>query len=122
MKKELPLLDRIYADPCYTDVCRLIGYKGCVYRQLWDVLKPAIDTYGQRRVESATAHLLTYERQFAVNPPPLAPVTLRSDVREYCWMLLGPPPEKEDAFYRHPDGTPRERPAKEEPKPAEPQP
>src|SRR5258708_7130702 len=93
MSKETPLLDRIYQDPCYTEVCRLIHYRGCVYRDLWTVLKPAIDKYGQRRVETAQAHLCTFEGQFRVNLPPLAPVTLRADVRNFCWMLLGPPPE-----------------------------
>src|SRR5207248_92687 len=41
------------------------------------------------------------------NPPRYE---LRGDVRDLCWQLLGPPPEKEDAFWCHPDGTPMERP------------
>jgi hypothetical protein len=47
------------------------------------------------------------------NPPPLAQVKFRESVRPLMWQLLGPAPEQEDAFYRHPDGTPRERPKKE---------
>lgn len=109
MGKELSLLDRIYFDPVYTDVCRLIGYKGCAYRELWDRLKPATTKYGQQKVETATAHLLTYDGQFTCNPPPLAQVKLCEQVRGYCWQLLGPPPEKEDAFWRNPDGTPMDR-------------
>jgi len=59
--------------------------------------------------------VLTYEGQYAVNPKPLAKVQLNYDVRNLCWQLLGPPPEKEDSFYRHFDGTPMERPKKFEP-------
>jgi hypothetical protein len=45
------------------------------------------------------------------------PVTigLRPEARKHRFQLLGPAPEQEDAFYRHPDGTPRERPPKKPP-------
>jgi hypothetical protein len=72
---------------------RLIGYQGCLYRELWENQKPAIEQFGQRRVETATAHLLTYDGQFSVNPKPLGDVKLRSEVRTLYWQLLGFPPE-----------------------------
>lgn len=99
MKTAMPLWQRLYQDEVYTEVCRLIGYLGCQYRDLWQKLKPAIGKHGQQKVESATAHLLTYDKQFTVNPPPLAHVELRANVRRLCIQLLGPPPEMWDEFY-----------------------
>jgi hypothetical protein len=60
-------------------------------------------------------HLLTYEGQMRCNPPPSAHVAFRTQVRRLAFQLLGPPPEQEDAFWRHPDGTPMERPRRENP-------
>src|SRR5262249_4607005 len=97
---------KIYFDAVYTDLCRLVGYAGCLYRELWDRLRPAVDKHGQRAVESATAHLLTWEGQFTCSPKPLVQVQLRESVRRLARPLLGPPPEEWDEFYRHPDGTP----------------
>jgi hypothetical protein len=39
-------------------------------------------------------------------------VRLRPKVRKPCFGLLGPAPEDEDWFYRHPDETPKPRPAR----------
>lgn len=60
------------------------------------------------KVESAIYHLVTYEGQMTVNPKPLAEVRLRDDARKACWQLLGPPPEKKEAFNTNPDGSPRQ--------------
>jgi hypothetical protein len=76
------------------------------------------------KVESAIYHLCTFEGQMRCNPPPLARVMFREEVRPLMWQLLGPAPEQEDAFWRHPDGTPAERPKKdtvEEEKQSEPE-
>jgi hypothetical protein len=35
---------------------------------------------------------------------------LRGDLRDLCRQLFVPPPQKEDAFCHHPDGTPMVRP------------
>jgi hypothetical protein len=35
---------------------------------------------------------------------------LRDDVKDLCWQLLDPLPEKEDAYWGHLDCTPMERP------------
>ena len=112
--KQLPLWHRLYNGPVFTEVARSVGYEGCLYRELWDRLKPVVERFGQQRVESATLHLLFYEGQMTVNPKPLAKVQLRSDVRSLCWQLLGPPPEMLDSFYRYGDGTPMEHPQQRE--------
>jgi hypothetical protein len=66
--------------------------------------------FDKGKVESAVYHLTSFEGQMTYNPPPLAKVMFREGVRPLLWMLVGPPPEKKDAFWRHPDGTPIERP------------
>jgi len=93
MKHEKPLSERMYGDEVYTEIVRIIRYEGCLYRDLWTKLKPLADRFGQARVETATAHLLTYDRQFTVNPPPLAQVMLRAEARKLACGLLGLPPE-----------------------------
>jgi hypothetical protein len=117
MKHEKPLWQRLYFDPVYYETVRAVGYLGCLYRDLWERLKPVTEQFGQRAVESATAHLLTYEGQFTCNPKPLAQVMLRTEVRNMSWQLLGPPPEKWDEFYEHTANRPPNPYAKaEEPK------
>lgn len=106
MKKELPVLDRIYQDPCYQAVCRAVGYFGILYRELTQKVEEFAKDHGKSRVESATWHLLSFEGQNRVNQSPLSKVDLRSDVRRFCFQLLGPPPETWDQHYRYPDGTP----------------
>ncbi len=43
--KEQPLWWRMFADPLHIDVVHLIGYLGCLYRDSWEKLKPAIGIY-----------------------------------------------------------------------------
>ncbi len=95
MSKQRPLEERLYFDPCYVAIVRAIRYEGCLGRELQDKLKPVIDAFGERRVESATWQLLTCDGQGIPGdkPPPLAKVQLRANVRKLAWGLLGPPPE-----------------------------
>lgn len=92
-RKERPLSHRLYFDPVYTEVARIIGYAGCVYRDLEDKLQPLYERFDKQRVQSATYYLVTFEGQMTCNPPPLAPVQLRAEARALCRQLLGLPPE-----------------------------
>jgi hypothetical protein len=92
MHKEMPLSERIYFDACYADIVRTVGYAGMTYRD-WNVnLQEMIQRYG-RRAESAAYHLVTFEGQMRTNPPPLAKVELRAEVRRFASQLLGLWPE-----------------------------
>jgi hypothetical protein len=104
--KEIPLLDRIYKDPLYQEICRFVGYFGTTVRELQKKLELLGEAYGKTRAEAAIYHLVRLEGNNTVNPKPLAKVGLRSDVRRYCFMLLGPTPETWDSHFRNPDGTP----------------
>ena len=106
MKRDLPLLDRLYQEPLLQEICRFVGYFGTTFRELQRKLELLGEAYGKRRAESASWHLCSFEGQNTVKPAPLAKVELRSDVRRYCFQLLGPPPEQWDQFYRNADGTP----------------
>jgi hypothetical protein len=116
----MKLLDKLYANPVYAAAARIIGYGGCSPFEFWDAAK-LLPIYNQPRFMTAVYDLTRTDRREA-SP---SRYELNGPAREACWMLLGPPPEKEDQFWRHPDGTPRERPKKEEPReeaPAEPKP
>ena len=111
MHKEPPLWQRLYTDAAYRELVRRVGYRGCTWRELAALIEELGKTYGKQKVESASYRCFTFEGQMTCNPAPLAHVSLRADVRTLCWQLLGPPPEKLDAFYTNPDGTPMQRPA-----------
>lgn len=93
MSKPLPLSHRIYFEPVFTEVCRVVGYAGITYRKLAEQIEELAKRFGKEKVQSAVVHLATYEGQFSVNPKPLAHVQLREEARKACWQLLGPPPE-----------------------------
>jgi hypothetical protein len=97
--KEHPLWHKLYFWPEYTAVARAVGYLGCTYRDLAQIIEDLAKKFPKVKVESATYHLLTFEGQMTCNPPPLAKVELRAEARKLCWQLLGPPPEKWDEFY-----------------------
>jgi hypothetical protein len=125
MFKEKPLHERMYGEPLYAELVRLLGYAGCTYRDLLRQLEPLYQRYDKRKVDAAVVHLFTYDKQFSVNPPPLADVKLRSEARKLAWGLLGPPPEHEwHAAYKNGDRIPlpweKAEPKAEEPKPEEP--
>src|SRR5437867_4501924 len=101
MSKELSLLTRLYFWPHFTEVARVVGYAGVSGVELEARLRPLVERFGRNKVEIALYALTTYMLHRKEEP-----VQLRADVREWCWQLLGPPPEQADAFYRHPDGTP----------------
>src|SRR5687768_9470999 len=106
MNKEQPLWHRMYFREEYVAVCKLVGYAGLTYRDLQEKLEPLFRQLGKARVESAVYHLCTFEGQMTVNVKPLTHVSLRREVRELAWQMLGPPPETWDRYYTNPDGTP----------------
>jgi hypothetical protein len=93
MHREKPLVERMYGDPCYTELVRLIGYQGCRFRELEGKLRPLVERFGEQRVEVASFHVLTYEGQVMRDAKPEAEVKLRGEARKLAWGLLGPPPE-----------------------------
>lgn len=108
MEKEKPLWHRIYCSPVYTDIARIVNYSGITYRDLMDKLDPLRQQFGGQSVDSAVFHLATYEGDTTCNVKPLAHVRLRDEARRLCWQLLGPPPEKLEAFNATVGGAARE--------------
>jgi hypothetical protein len=93
MHREKPLAERMYGDPCYTELVRVIGYQGCRFGELEGKLRPLVERFGEQRVEVASYHVLTYEGQVMRDARPGADVKLRGEARKLAWGLLGPPPE-----------------------------
>jgi hypothetical protein len=103
-------LDKLYTNPVYTAAARIIGYHGCSPFEFWDAAK-RLPCYDQSRFQTAMLDLTRADRREA-SPPRYE---LTGPARDACWMLLGPPPEKADQFWRHPDGTPMDRSNTEKP-------
>jgi hypothetical protein len=106
MEKELPIWDKIYFLPHFTEVARIIGYAGLTYRSLMKKVEPLREKFGGEAINTAINQLASFEGKYTSEVNPLAHVCLREQVRHLVFMLLGPPPEKEAEFYRHADGTP----------------
>ena len=117
MAKEMSLLEKLYFREEYWQAARIIGYAGIEPFGFWDAAKK-LACYNQAKFQRAMYDLTRYDRREA--SPPRYEFT--APVRKYVFMLLGPAPEDEDWYYRHPDGTPMERPTKKPEKPAEPEP
>src|SRR4051794_41096580 len=109
MRKEMSLLEKLYFREEYWQAARIIGYGGCSPFEFWDAAK-LLPNYHQGKFQTAMYDLTRADKREASPPCYEFP----APVRGYVWMLLGPPPETEDQFWRHPDGTPMDRPKKEE--------
>jgi hypothetical protein len=105
------LWQKLYFAEVYAETARIIGYAGTEPLAFWEAARGLADKHGKQKVLNAVYDLTRADRREA-SPPRYE---LNGPAREWCWQLLGPPPEKEDAFYRHPDGTPLARPAPEPP-------
>jgi hypothetical protein len=97
------LAHRIYSDPAYAELVRTVGYAGAPYPHGQNELERLNAKYGNDKMRKATQDLIAHDEA-------TDRVILRPGVRKRCFGLLGPAPEDEDWYYRHPDGTPRERP------------
>jgi hypothetical protein len=101
MANEKSLGMRLYTDALLTEVARTVGYVGFPARELATHLSELARRFGAHRLAAALSEIAT----FAGNR-----VMLKPQPRKLCWGLLGPPPERWNDWYTHPDGTPRERP------------
>src|SRR5439155_14697334 len=97
MEKEKPLWHRIYYDPAFTEVARIVGYAGTTYRDLMENVEPLKKEFGGQAIDSAIYFLATFEGDTTCNVKPLAHVSLREHVRKLCWPLPGRPPEYREA-------------------------
>src|SRR4051812_33235758 len=98
MSKEKTLCDRLYTEPAYYELARAVGYRGCTYRQLTEMIDDLGKRHGKAAVERAAWHLVTYEGQNTTAVKSLAKVELQPEARRLCWQLLGPSPEQWDAW------------------------
>jgi hypothetical protein len=93
MEKEKPFWQRIYQEPAFTEVARIIGYAGTTYRDLMEKVEPLKTQFGGQAIDSAIYFLASFEGDKSCNVKPLAHVQLREDARRACFQLLGFPPE-----------------------------
>jgi hypothetical protein len=101
---------RLYFWPEYAAVARMVRYETLLYEDAKPYVEELEKRFGAAKVREAVADVC----QTNWHEKPVT-IGLRPEVRKHCFGLLGPAPEQEDAFYRHPDGTPRPRPARKDP-------
>jgi len=106
----VPVGQRLYFWPEYAAVARAVRYETLLYDDAKPYFEELERRFGQAKVQAAVVDVCQVNRGGT-------PVTvhLKPEVRKQCFSLLGPAPEQEDDFYRHPDGTPRERPVRKLP-------
>jgi hypothetical protein len=88
VRRDRPLILRLYHEPVLYELARVIGYAGVAIEELTARIKPLVEKFGKQAVESALYHLTTYDTYRAERT-----VRLRQHVRQLCFQLLGPPPE-----------------------------
>ncbi|MFO0809060.1 MAG: hypothetical protein U0746_10585 [Gemmataceae bacterium] len=109
-KKSVPLADRLYSWSHYAAVARMVRYETLLYEDV----KPYVEELGRRFGAEKVREAVLDVCQTNWQEQPVT-IALRAEVRKHCFQLLGPAPEQEDEFYRHPGGQPRERPPKKLP-------
>jgi len=89
---ERPLSHRIYFDPAYTEVVRLIGYRGLPYPISQEETDRLNEKYGKEKMLKAADELIEYDTT-------AKRAKLKDNVRKLSRSLLGPAPEEWDEFY-----------------------
>jgi len=104
-RQRAKLTDRIYYVPHYRALAKAIGYAELSIEQAREKVAPLCSQFSAEELRAAEEELCdrdTVDEQVKVR--------LKPKVRKLCFALLGPAPEQEDWYYRHPDGTPIQRP------------
>jgi hypothetical protein len=101
---------RLYSSPEYAAVAKAVRYEVLTYDDVKPYFEELERRFGQTNIQAAVIDVC----QVNWHESPVT-VHLKPEIRKRCYGLLGPAPEQEDEFYRHPDGTPKERPPRSEP-------
>src|ERR671938_61510 len=94
MKKTQPLCIRLYQEPHFAALVRLIGYAGLPVPEAKERLRPLNEQYGQEKMKAAARELVEID---ASREPAVARLT--EPARKLAWQLLGPPPEQAAEFH-----------------------
>jgi hypothetical protein len=116
-RKRNKLSDRLFNEPHYRALAKAVGYAELSMDQAREKVAPLCGQFCAEELRAAEEEL--FDRNTEGEQ---VKIRLKPHVRKLCFALLGPAPEQADWYYRHPDGTPMQRPdgrAKEEtPSPA----
>src|SRR5262245_30659999 len=88
----------------------MVRYETLLYEDAKSYVEELERQFGAAKVQAAVTDVC--QTNWHEKPVTIA---LRPEVRKHCFGLLGPAPEQEDEFFRHPDGSPRPRPPRKEP-------
>jgi hypothetical protein len=96
MTKEQPLYLRLFFEPHFSDLVRIVGYDGLAEEQR-DKALPLLEKYGHQKMDEAQRLLLDIDKD-------AKRYTLKPEVRKLCTQLLGIPPERAAEFDCPPAG------------------
>lgn len=112
MKREDPLIIKLYFQVHLYELVRLVGYEGVPEPELCETIKPLVAAHTLAKMRPAAHELTQTDEKTRL-------VTLRPEVRRIAFQILEPPPERADyASYWASQGVlpPNQR-KKEEPPP-----
>jgi len=90
--RDRSISNRIYFDPAYTELVRLIGHRGVPYPLDKDKAERLNQKYGKEKMQRAVEELIEYDTTAKV-------AKLKESVWKFCQALLGPAPDEWDEFY-----------------------
>jgi hypothetical protein len=88
MAQENSLTDRLYDDPVYEQLIRLIGYDGMELQKYEETKVVLFKKHGTRRAGQAIRDLVRTD--CSVKP---IRICLRAEIRSRVWPILGPDPQ-----------------------------
>jgi hypothetical protein len=82
-----PLHLRLYFDPVYAEVARMIGYGGLPLPEAREKAEALAGRFPKTKIQAAAEAISRLDQ--TTNPPTMR---LTDEARRLCWQLLGPPP------------------------------
>ncbi len=111
MAQEYSLADRLYREPQYEELIRVIGYEGVELGKYEPCRVSFIKKYGTRKATEAIRALVHTD----VSKKPLR-ICLKKEIRNRVWPFLGPDPEC-PPWWAPTTAAPQERDVPAKPKP-----
>jgi hypothetical protein len=86
------LSDKLYFDPSYAELAKVVGYMGIPYPTWCDEHERLNAKHGEARIMAVADELIEHDSTTKM-------VKLKDGVRKLCRQLLGPSPEEWDDYY-----------------------
>lgn len=85
MRKDA-LHNRLYFNPLYPELARMIGYSGILFTEAQEKVKEIAERFPKEKIQAAVEEI----SRFDTSTKP-ATIRLTDEAQRLCWQLLGPP-------------------------------